>query len=87
MYGQSFDVPDDPDFTLPIGKAKVMREGTDVTIVAFSRMVGHALGVAAEKLAEARHFRRKSSICARLRPLDTETIVASVQENQSSCFG
>src|ERR1700735_4677273 len=33
MYGQTFDVPDDADFTLPIGKARIMREGGDVTIV------------------------------------------------------
>ncbi|MBT6826978.1 MAG: pyruvate dehydrogenase complex E1 component subunit beta, partial [Rhodospirillales bacterium] len=42
LYGQSFDVPDDPDFVLPIGKAKVERVGTDVTIVAYSIMVGTA---------------------------------------------
>src|SRR6202522_3958464 len=51
MYGHSFDLPADPDFTVPIGKARIMREGSDLTIVAFSRMVGHALE-AAEKLAE-----------------------------------
>lgn len=42
LYGQTFPVPDaalDADFTLPIGKAKVMREGTDVTLVTFSKMV------------------------------------------------
>jgi pyruvate/2-oxoglutarate/acetoin dehydrogenase E1 component len=42
LYGQTFAVPEaalDPDFLLPIGKAKVMREGTDVTLVAFSKMV------------------------------------------------
>src|SRR6187402_1781249 len=52
LYGQQFDVPDDPDFVLPIGKAKIERPGKDVTIVAFSIMVGKALQ-AAEKLAEA----------------------------------
>src|SRR5580704_11108199 len=40
LYGQSFDVPEDPDFILPIGKAKIERAGKDVTIVAFSIMVG-----------------------------------------------
>jgi len=39
VYGQSFEVPDDADFTVPIGKARIMREGSDVTIVAFSRML------------------------------------------------
>ncbi|TAN53801.1 MAG: pyruvate dehydrogenase complex E1 component subunit beta, partial [Rhodospirillales bacterium] len=51
MYGQSFDVPEDPDFILPIGRAKVERVGGDVTITAFSRMVGVALE-AAELLAK-----------------------------------
>jgi len=76
MYGQSFDMPDDADFTLPIGKAKIMREGTDVTIVAFSRMVGHALDAAAllaEEGIEAEVINLRT-----LRPLDTETIVNSV---------
>ena len=51
MYGTEFDVPDVEDYVVPIGKAKVRREGTDVTITAHSRMVGFALQ-AAEKLAE-----------------------------------
>ena len=78
MYGHTFDVPEDPDFVLPIGKAKVERTGSDVTITAFSRMVGVALS-AAEELA-------KEGIAAEvinlrtLRPLDTAAIVASVQK-------
>jgi pyruvate dehydrogenase E1 component beta subunit len=76
MYGQTFDVPDVEDFVLPIGKAKVMREGTDVTIVAFSRMVGYAL-VAAEQLAEQGISAEVINLRT-LRPLDTATIVASV---------
>src|SRR5213078_115308 len=51
LYGQSFPVPEAPDFVLPIGKAKIERPGKDVTIIAFSIMVGKALK-AAEKLAE-----------------------------------
>src|SRR4249919_2726902 len=43
LYGQSFDVPEDPDFVLPIGRAKIERPGKDVTITAFSIMVGKAL--------------------------------------------
>ncbi len=78
MYGQSFDVPDDKDFILPIGKAKIMREGTDVTIVAFSRMVGHALA-AAEALA-AEGISAEVINLRSLRPLDTETIVNSVRK-------
>ena len=77
LYGQSFAVPDDPDFILPIGRARVERAGRDVTIVAFSRMVGHALS-AAEKLAadgiEAEVINLRS-----LRPLDGDAIVASLR--------
>lgn len=78
MYGQSFDMPDDADFVLPIGKAKVMREGTDVTIVAYSRMVGHALA-AADKLAEEGVNAEVINLRT-LRPLDTQTIVTSVSK-------
>ncbi len=78
MYGSSFDVPDDPDFTVPIGKARIMREGKDVTIVAFSRMVGFALDAAA-KLAEEGIDAEVINLRS-LRPLDTATIVESVKK-------
>jgi pyruvate dehydrogenase E1 component beta subunit len=78
MYGASFEVPDDPDFSVPIGKARIMREGTDITIVAFSRMVGHALA-AAEKLA-AEGISAEVINLRSIRPLDTETIVESVKK-------
>ena len=78
LYGQSFDVPEDPDFVLPIGKAKIERTGKDVTIVAFSIMVGKALQ-AAEELAK--HGIDAEVINLRsLRPFDTETIVQSVKK-------
>ena len=78
LYGQSFDVPEDPDFVLPIGKAKIERQGKDVTIVAFSIMVGKALQ-AAEELAK--HGVDAEVINLRsLRPFDTETIVQSVKK-------
>ena len=51
MYGQSSDVPDDDDWLVPIGKANIVRSGTDITITAFSIMVGRALQ-AADMLAE-----------------------------------
>ncbi|MFY9287577.1 MAG: pyruvate dehydrogenase complex E1 component subunit beta [Alphaproteobacteria bacterium] len=78
MYGQSFDVPTDEDFIIPIGKAKIMREGTDVTITAFSRMVGFALA-AADKLAEQGISAEVINLRS-IRPLDTETIVESVKK-------
>jgi pyruvate dehydrogenase E1 component beta subunit len=78
LYGQTFDCPTDPDFILPIGKAKVERAGTHVTIVAFSIMVGVALK-AAETLAEQGIDAEVINLRS-LRPLDTETIVASVKK-------
>ncbi|MDO8875463.1 MAG: pyruvate dehydrogenase complex E1 component subunit beta [Pseudolabrys sp.] len=78
LYGQSFDVPEDPEFVLPIGKAKVERVGKDVTIVAFSIMVGKALQ-AAEELAKQGIDAEVINLRS-LRPFDTETIVASVKK-------
>jgi pyruvate dehydrogenase E1 component beta subunit len=78
LYGQSFDVPVSEDYVLPIGKAKIEREGDDVTIVAFSIMVGKALE-AAEELAEQGISAEVINLRT-LRPLDTETIVNSVKK-------
>ena len=78
LYGQSFECPTDPDFILPIGRAKIERPGSHVTIVAFSIMVGVALK-AAETLAgegiEAEVINLRT-----LRPLDTATIIESVKK-------
>src|SRR5271165_4579650 len=78
LYGQTFDCPVDDDFVLPIGHARVEREGTDVTIVAFSLMVGVAMQ-AAEALA-GRGIVAEVVNLRSLRPLDIETIVASVKK-------
>ncbi len=78
LYGQSFDVPTDPDFVLPIGKAKVVRPGKDVTITAFSIMVGKALE-AAEALAEEGIDAEVIDLRT-IRPLDIQTIITSVQK-------
>ncbi len=77
LYGQSFPVPDG-DFVLPIGKAAVKRQGTDVTLVAHSRMVGYALQ-AAERLA-ADGISAEVIDLRTLRPLDTDTVVESVKK-------
>ena len=78
MYGQSFDVPDDDNWLVPIGKAKIVRSGTDITITAFSIMVGRALQ-AADLLAE--HGISAEVIDLRaIRPLDSDTIVESVKK-------
>ena len=78
LYGQSFPVPQSDDFTVPIGKAKIERPGKDVTIVAFSLMVGNAMK-AAEALA-AEGIDAEVINLRSLRPLDTETIVNSVKK-------
>jgi pyruvate dehydrogenase E1 component beta subunit len=78
LYGQSFDVPESDDFVLPIGRAKIERVGSHVTITAFSKMVKTALD-AAEALAtlgiEAEVINLRS-----IRPLDVDTIVESVKK-------
>ncbi len=77
LYGQEFEVPDDPDWTVPIGKALIRRPGRDVTLTAHSRMVGMAL--------EAAEILSKQGVEAEvidlrtLRPLDHETILESVK--------
>ena len=76
LYGQSFDVPDDPDFVVPIGRAKIEREGGSVTIIAYSRMVAVALEAAAQLAAEG--IEAEVVNLRTLRPLDVDTIVASV---------
>jgi len=78
LYGQSFPVPSDPDFILPIGRAKIERAGKDVTIAAFSLQVGQALA-AAEKLA-AEGIDAEVINLRTLRPLDAATIVESVKK-------
>jgi pyruvate dehydrogenase E1 component beta subunit len=78
LYGQSFDVPKLDDFVLPIGKAKLLREGKDVTITAFSLMVDRALKAADELAKEG--IEAEVIDLRTLRPLDTETIVESVKK-------
>jgi pyruvate dehydrogenase E1 component beta subunit len=78
MYGQSFQVPDHPDYTVPIGKAKVERAGRHVTITAFSVMVGKALAAADELAKEG--IEAEVINLRTIRPLDVETITASVRK-------
>jgi pyruvate dehydrogenase E1 component subunit beta len=78
VYGESFTVPDDPEFLVPIGKARIARPGDQVTITAFSRMVKLALQAAQEL--------EKAGISAEiidlrsLRPFDIDTVVGSVKK-------
>jgi pyruvate dehydrogenase E1 component beta subunit len=78
LYGQEFDVPEGIDWVLPIGKAKVRREGSGVTIVAYSRMVGFALKAAEELAAEG--IDAEVVDLRTIRPLDHETVVESVKK-------
>nr|WP_298684523.1 pyruvate dehydrogenase complex E1 component subunit beta [uncultured Dongia sp.] len=78
LYGQSFEVPTDPEFIVPIGKARIVRTGKHVTITAFSKMVGTAIAAAdilAKEGIEAEVIDLRT-----IRPLDTDTIVASVKK-------
>ena len=78
MYGQSFSCPDADDFLLPIGKAEIEREGDDVTIIAFSIMVGKSIE-AADALKEM-GINAEVINLRTLRPLDTSTIIKSVKK-------
>jgi pyruvate dehydrogenase E1 component beta subunit len=77
LYGQTFQVPTDPEWIVPIGKARIVRPGDAVTITAFSRMVGVAL-TAAEELAK-QGIEAEVIDLRTIRPLDTETVVNSVK--------
>jgi pyruvate dehydrogenase E1 component beta subunit len=92
MYGRSFDVPKLDNHVLPIGKARIVREGKDVTIVSYSIGVGISLE-AADKLAEEGIDAEVIDLRT-LRPLDTETVLKSlaktnrmivVEENWATC--
>jgi pyruvate dehydrogenase E1 component beta subunit len=78
VYGKSFPVPKLDDFVLPIGKARIVRPGKDVTIVAYSISVGHALE-AAEKLAQDGIDAEVIDLRT-LRPLDMDTVLESVKK-------
>jgi pyruvate dehydrogenase E1 component beta subunit len=78
VYGESFAVPSDPEFLVPIGKARIARSGDQVTIVAFSRMVKLALQ-AAEELGKAGISAEVVDLRS-LRPFDVATVVASIKK-------
>ena len=78
LYGQTFDCPTDEDFILPIGRAKIERTGTHVTIVAYSIMVGVALHAAEELSAQG--IEAEVINLRTLRPLDIGTVVESVKK-------
>ncbi len=78
LYGQSFDVPKDDDWVLPIGKAKIVREGSDVTLVSFSRAMAYTLEAADVLASEG--INAEVIDLRTLRPLDMATILGSVKK-------
>lgn len=82
LYTLKGEIPDDKDFTVPFGKAKVVRKGTDVSLVAYSRMVQVCL--AAAETLERDGISAEVVDVRSLLPLDTETIYSSVRKTHRS---
>jgi pyruvate dehydrogenase E1 component beta subunit len=78
VYGRQFEVTDDFDDEIEIGKSIVLREGTDVTITAFSMQVGHALEAA--EILEEQGISAEVIDLRTIRPLDSDTIIESVKK-------
>ena len=78
LYGQSFEVPDLPDYTVPLGKARIWREGDDITLVSFGIGMKYTLE-AADILAEMGVAAEVIDLRC-LRPLDTKTVINSVKK-------
>lgn len=78
LYGRSFDIPDVEDFVLPIGKARIMREGADLTIVSYSIGVGLALEAADTLAGEG--IEAEVVDLRTIRPLDTATVLDSLKK-------
>ncbi len=76
VYGRSYDVPDLDDYVLPIGKARIVRPGKDVTIVTYS--IGVGLSLDAAELLAAEGIDAEVIDLRTLRPLDTGTVLASL---------
>jgi pyruvate dehydrogenase E1 component beta subunit len=77
LYGMKGEVPDDPDFTVPFGVSRVAREGSDVTIVSFGRMLQLSL-IAAETMSKDDGIEAEVIDLRTMRPLDLEPTYASV---------
>jgi pyruvate dehydrogenase E1 component beta subunit len=78
LYGRSFDVPVLDDYTVPFGKAKIWREGTDVTLVSWGIGMSHTLEAA--DILEKEGISPEVIDLRTLRPLDMETVIRSVQK-------
>ena len=78
LYGQSFEVPDLPDYTVPLGKARIWREGDDITLVSFGIGMTYALEAAGKLATEG--ISAEVIDLRTLRPIDYETVLASVSK-------
>jgi pyruvate dehydrogenase E1 component beta subunit len=78
LYGQTFDVPKMDDFVLPIGKARIHKEGSDVTIVSFG--IGMTYAIKAEAELRAMGVDAEIIDLRTIRPLDLDTVLASVRK-------
>lgn len=78
MYGKTFDVPDTDDWIVPIGKAKVLKEGTDVTIVSHSHSLTYVMDALPE--LEAAGINAEVIDLRTIRPLDKQAIIDSVKK-------
>jgi pyruvate dehydrogenase E1 component beta subunit len=79
LYGMKGEVPDDPEFTVPFGESRVVREGSDVTIVSYSRMLQVSV-TAAQRLSKDEGIEAEVIDLRTLRPLDLEPAYASVSK-------
>jgi len=78
LYAVKGEVPDDPDFTIPLGKAIIRREGTDVTVIAYMGMMYRAMEVAEELAKEGLSVELVDP--RTLRPMDMDTVIGSVRK-------
>ena len=78
LYGRTFDVPDLEDFTVPIGKAKIWREGTDVTLISFG--IGMQYALEASETLEKEGFSCEVIDLRSIRPIDYDTIINSIKK-------
>jgi pyruvate dehydrogenase E1 component beta subunit len=79
LYNLKDEVPDEEDFIIPLGKAKVVIEGKDISIIAHGKAVHTAIEVA-EELSEAHNISAEVLDLRSIRPLDQEAIIASVKK-------
>ncbi|MDB9875883.1 pyruvate dehydrogenase complex E1 component subunit beta [Amylibacter sp.] len=78
LYGRTFDVPDLEDFTVPIGKAKIWREGTDVTLISFG--IGMQYALEASETLEKEGVSCEVIDLRSIRPIDYDTIISSIKK-------